>query len=84
MQIFGNFFEKNVNVFGNFLTVKWQFSGGSGLNHITSIKLMSDLGEVAVGFVRPFVLASQTALTVPLPTAHITLTMSELRRKNKR
>ena len=28
MKIFGNFFGKNV-VFGNFLTVKWQFSGGS-------------------------------------------------------
>ena len=29
MTIFGNFFEKKNQVFGNFLTVKWQFSGGS-------------------------------------------------------
>ena len=28
MIIFGNFFEKNAS-FGNFLTFKWQFSGGS-------------------------------------------------------
>ena len=41
MSSFGNFVEKNDNfchffflnvVFGNFLTVKWQFSEGSGLN----------------------------------------------------
>ena len=30
MTIFVNFFEKKYQVFGNFLTVKWQFSGGSG------------------------------------------------------
>ena len=27
-----NFFEKKCQVFGNFLTVKWQFSGGSDLD----------------------------------------------------
>ena len=31
MTIFVNFFFK-CQVFGNFLTVKWQFSGGSDLN----------------------------------------------------
>ena len=30
MKIFGNFLEKKCLGFGNFLTVKWQFSGGSG------------------------------------------------------
>ena len=30
MKIFGNFFWKKCQVFGNFLTVEWQFSGGSG------------------------------------------------------
>ena len=29
MKIFGNLKKKKVNFFGNFLTVKWQFSGGS-------------------------------------------------------
>ena len=29
MTFFSN--EKNVKFFGNFLTVKWQFSGGSGV-----------------------------------------------------
>ena len=32
MKIFGNFFEKKCQVFGNFLTVKWQFSGGSAFD----------------------------------------------------
>ena len=31
MTIFVNYFEKG-QVFGNFLTVKWQFSGGSAVN----------------------------------------------------
>ena len=34
MKIFGNFFEKIS--FGQFLTVKWQFCGGSASNHINS------------------------------------------------
>ena len=29
MTIFDNFFEKKCQVFGNFLTVNWHFSGGS-------------------------------------------------------
>ena len=29
LSFFGNFFEKKSQVFGNFLTFKWQFSGGS-------------------------------------------------------
>ena len=33
MTIFVNFFEKNCQVFGNFLTVKWQFSGLSDVNY---------------------------------------------------
>ena len=35
MTIFVNFFEKKCQDFGNFLTFKWQYSGGSGKN-ITS------------------------------------------------
>ena len=31
MTIFGNFFGQKCQVFGNFLTVKWQFLGGSAL-----------------------------------------------------
>ena len=32
MKIFGNFFLKKCQVFGNFLTVKWQFCGGSDMD----------------------------------------------------
>ena len=32
ITIFGNFIEKNDKFFGNFLTIKCQFSGGSDSN----------------------------------------------------
>ena len=32
-NFFYKFFWKKCQVFGNFLTVKWQFSGGSGFTH---------------------------------------------------
>ena len=41
MKIFGNFFEK-MSSFWQFLTVKWQFSGGPG------IASFIDMGEVFV------------------------------------
>ena len=50
MTIFVNSFEKNV--FGNFLTFNWQFSGGSGEDYSLSVvdktlDLMQALGEPA-------------------------------------
>ena len=46
MKIVGNFFEKNV-VFGNFLTFKWQFSGGSDLQ-IDVYESMSIITKIAL------------------------------------
>ena len=37
--IFVNFFWKKCQVFGNFLTVKWQFSGGSGWDYTSDSDL---------------------------------------------
>ena len=37
MKIFGNFFGKKCQVLGNFLTVKWQFSGGPDSNYYISV-----------------------------------------------
>ena len=49
-KIVGNFFEK-CQVFGNFMTFKWQFSGGSdSTNHSILINLITVLFFKSVYF----------------------------------
>ena len=61
MTIFVNFFEKNVKFFGNFLTVKWQFSGGSGADW------NSHIGIYMSYFPQSFGLNSDVYKYIPMP-----------------
>ena len=51
---FWQFFLKICQVFGNFLTVKWQFSGGSNLNYTSlhSVHIIETSSITIQGFLK--------------------------------
>ena len=62
---------KNVSIFGNFLTVKWQFSGGSGVLLYSLTKLNQSSHDV--NFVQPIVMVytAQNLWYTPVTTDHV-------------